>query len=202
MDLRSGATAILCVPAWGEHRFRRLLRRSMTQDDSDTASKSRQTNWYRGLWLRAITPSRSSACVELPALTGFFLGFRRGVDGRWLLCAITTRQIEFIRIPVRAATRSVGYGGIALTTNSRRSDASQSYAIVAAPQLHADWQLNAMDGIGVVRNLHGHLEGHQLCTYASLTLQADSSSRYRTWIGIRRGGRTDGSNDFAAPWSG
>jgi hypothetical protein len=164
-------------------------------------SKSRQTNWYRGL-------AAGNHTIEVirmrgtPRTDGLFLGFRRGVDGRWLaLPPITTRQIEFI-----ADSSSSGYGDLSDTVDctddeiAARSDASQSYAIVAAHELHADWQLNAMDGIGVVRNWHGIWKGTSYATYASLTLQADSSSRYRDldWhpqVAVVR----IGSNDFGSP---
>jgi hypothetical protein len=142
------------------------------------ASQTRQTSWYRGLAAgnHTIEVIRMSGTPRTP---GLFFGFSKGSDGRWLtLPPKPSRQIEFM-----ADSSSTGYGDLSNTVDctdeevASRSDASQSYAIVAAHELHADWQLNAMDGIGVVRNWHGIWKGTNYATYAGLTLQSDSASR-------------------------
>jgi hypothetical protein len=137
-----------------------------------------------------------------PRTPGLFFGFSKGVDGRWLaLPPKPSRQIEFI-----ADSGSTGFGNLSTTMDctdeelTSHSDAGQSYPILAAHQLHADWQLNAMDGIGVVRNSHGIWKGTNYLTYAGLTLQSDSSSRYRDldWrpqVAVVR----IGANDFGSP---
>jgi lysophospholipase L1-like esterase len=164
-------------------------------------SQTRQTTWYRGL-------AAGNHTIEVirmrgtPRTPGLFFGFSKGVDGRWLaLPPSPSRQIEFI-----ADSGSTGYGDLSTTVDctdeevASRSDASQSYAIVAAHELRADWQLNAMDGIGVVRNWHGIWNGTNYATYARLTLQSDSAARYRDFdwhpqVAVLR----IGTNDFGSP---
>ena len=73
-------------------------------------------------------------------------------------------------------------------------------SVMAAHELHADWQLNAMDGIGVVRNWHGIWSGTNYATYARRTLQSESASHYRdpNWrpqVAVVR----IGTNDFGSP---
>jgi lysophospholipase L1-like esterase len=164
-------------------------------------SQTRQTTWYRGL-------AAGNHIIEIirmrgtPLAPGRFFGFSKGVGERWLAPPPRpSRQIEFI-----ADSGSTGYGDLSTTVDcaeeeiAARSDASQSYAIVAAHALHADWQLNAMDGIGVVRNWHGIWRGTNYAAYARLTLQSDPASRYRAsdWrpqVAVVR----IGANDFGSP---
>jgi hypothetical protein len=111
------------------------------------------------------------------------------------------RRIEFI-----ADSSTTGYGDLSTTVDCTddevvaRSDASQSYAIVAAHLLHADWQPNATDGIGVVRNWHGIWKGTNYSTYAGLTLQSGAASHFRDFdwhpqVAVVR----IGTNDFGSP---
>lgn len=164
-------------------------------------SQTRLSTWYLGLTAgnHVIEVIRMRATPHAP---GLFFGFSKGIDGTWLaLPPKPDRQIEFI-----ADSSTTGYGDLSTTVDctdeevAARSDASQSYAIVAAHQLHADWQLNAMDGIGVVRNWHGIWKGTNYATYAGLTLQSDSASRRRdsSWhpqVAVVR----IGTNDFGSP---
>jgi lysophospholipase L1-like esterase len=164
-------------------------------------SQARQTTWYLGLAAgdHTIEVIRMRAT---PLTPGLFFGFSKGLDAHWLaLPPAPDRQIEFI-----ADSGTTGYGDLSTTVDcadeevASRSDASQSYAVVAAHQLHADWQLNAMDGIGVVRNWHGIWKGTNYATYAGLTLQSDSASGYRDsgWqpqVAVVR----IGANDFGSP---
>ena len=164
-------------------------------------SQSRQTTWYRGLAAgdHTIEVIRMRGTRHTP---GLFLGFSKGSDGRWLTFPPSpTRQIEFL-----ADSGSSGYGDLSTTVDctddevESRSDASQSYAIVAAHKLHADWQLNAMNGIGVVRNWHGIWKGTNYATYAKLTLQSDSASRYREFDWQPQVAVVQiGANDFGSP---
>ena len=142
-------------------------------------SQTRNTTWYRGLAAgnHTIEVIRMRATPRAP---GLFFGFSKGADGRWLaLPPKPGRQIEFI-----ADSASTGYGDLSTTVDctddevASRSDASQSYAIVAAHMLHADWQLNAMDGIGLVRNWRGIWRGTDYSTYASRTLQSEPTPIY------------------------
>ena len=164
-------------------------------------SQTRLSTWYLGLTAgnHIIEVIRMRATPRAP---GLFFGFSKGIDGTWLaLPPKAERQIEFI-----ADSSTTGYGDLSATVDCTddelavRSDASQSYAIVAAHQLHADWQLNAMDGIGVVRNWQGIWKGTNYATYAGLTLQSDSASRDRdaAWqpqVAVVR----IGANDFGSP---
>ncbi len=172
-------------------------------------SQTRLSTWYLGL-------SAGNHIIEVirmratPHTPGLFFGFSKGIDGTWLgLPPKPDRQIEFI-----ADSSSTGYGDLSTTVDCTddevavRSDASQSYAIVAAHQLHADWQLNAMDGIGVVRNWQGIWKGTNYATYAGLTLQSDPASRYRdpAWqpqVAVVRIGTNDFGSPLAAdePWT-
>jgi lysophospholipase L1-like esterase len=172
-------------------------------------SPTRQTSWYRGLAAgnHTIEVIRMRATPRAP---GLFFGFSKGADGRWLaLPARPSRQIEFI-----ADSGSTGYGNLSATVDcpdeevAARSDASQSYPIVASHQLHADWQLNAMDGIGLVRNWHGIWKGTSYTTYAGLTLQSDAASRYEPveWhpqVAVVRIGGNDFGSALGAdePWT-
>lgn len=164
-------------------------------------SQTRQTTWYRGLTAgnHTIEVIRMRGTPQTP---GLFFGFSKGAGGRWLaLPPSPTRQIDFI-----ADSGSTGYGDLSTTVDctdeevDSRSDASQSYAIVAAHELHADWQLNAMNGIGVVRNWHGIWKGTNYATYAKLTLQSDPVSRYHDidWKPLVAVVRI-GANDFGSP---
>lgn len=172
-------------------------------------SPARNTTWYRGLGAghHTIEVIRMRATPRSP---GQFFGFSKDVDGRWLAPPRKpARQIEFI-----ADSGSTGYGDLSTTTDctdeevAARSDASQSYAIVAAHQWRADWQLNAMDGIGVIRNWHGIWKGTSYATYAGLTLQSDSASLYQDsqWhpqVAVVRIGGNDFGSPLAAdePWA-
>jgi Carbohydrate esterase 2 N-terminal len=142
-------------------------------------SPTRQTSWYRGL-------TAGSHTIEVirmrgtPRTPGLFVGFDIGAADRWLpLAPSPTRQIEFI-----ADSGATGYGDLSTTSDcgdddvAPRSDASQSYPVLAAHALRADWQLDGVDGIGLVRNWHGIWKGTNYVTYAGRTLQSDAASRY------------------------
>jgi hypothetical protein len=96
-------------------------------------SQDRQTTWYRGL----TTGHHSIEVVRMratPRAPGLFFGFSKDPDGRWLAPPPKPgRQIEFI-----ADSGSTGYGDLSATVDctnddvAARSDASQSYPIVAA----------------------------------------------------------------------
>jgi len=170
---------------------------------------TRQTTWYRGLAV-------GNHVVEVIRMqgtrrsAGMFFGFALEGDGQWLpLPSAPNRQIEFI-----GDSGLTGYGDLSTTTEcsdeetTSRSDASQSYAILAAHQLHADWQLNAVDGIGLVRNYQGIWKGTNYGTYAALTLQSDTTSHYldRSWhpqaVVVRIGQNDLGSPPGAdEPWT-
>jgi len=140
------------------------------------AKAIRQTTWYRGL-------SPGAHTIEIirmgptPRAPGNFYGFEVGRDGRWLsLHQSPTRQLMLI-----GDSGATGYGDLSPSVNCPDdvlplTDASQSFGVLAARALHADWQLNAMNGIGLVRNWHGIWPGTDFGTYAGRTLQSDPTS--------------------------
>jgi hypothetical protein len=142
------------------------------------ATPSRLTTWYRGL-------SPGSHAIEIirmgptPRAPGTFYGFTLGSGGRWLpMRASPARQLVLV-----GDSGATGYGDLSTSVDCPDdvlplTDAGQSYGVVAARALHADWQINAMDGIGLVRNWHGIWRGTNYGTYASRTLQSDPSSSY------------------------
>jgi lysophospholipase L1-like esterase len=165
-------------------------------------SQAEQTSWYRGLGSGAHLIEIVRKNVT-PGHAGLFLGFRLDApDGRWLKPpAPPLRQIEFI-----SDSQSTGYGDLSSGGDcaddqvAALSDASQSFPVLTARRLHADWQLNAMNGIGVVRNWHGIWKDSNYASYYPRTLLNDPASRYHSvdWrpqvvvIGL-------GANDFSTP---
>jgi lysophospholipase L1-like esterase len=164
------------------------------------ATPTRRTTWYRGLapGPHAIELIRMGAT---PRAAESLYGFALDTDGRWLrMHAPPARQLL-----VLGDSLATGYGDLSTSVDCPDNvlpltDASQSYAVLAARSLHADWQLNAMDGIGLVRNWRGIWRGTNYGTYAARTLQSDPASLYADahWhpqvalLAI-------GSNDLATP---
>jgi lysophospholipase L1-like esterase len=142
------------------------------------ATPSRLTRWYRGL-------SPGPHMIEIirmgptPRAPGTFYGFALESDGRWLrMNTPVARQLVVI-----GDSLSTGYGDLSTSVECEdnvlaMTDASQSYGVLAARTLHADWQLNAMDGIGLVRNWHGIWRGTDYGTYASRAVQSAPASVY------------------------
>jgi lysophospholipase L1-like esterase len=139
---------------------------------------SRLTTWYRGFsqGRHVIEVIRMGATPRAP---GSFYGFALETDARWLkIPAPPARQLVLL-----GDSNATGYGDLSTSVDCPDNvlpltDASQSYAVLAARSLHADWQLNAMDGIGLVRNWRGIWRGTDYGTYASRTLQSDPASLY------------------------
>ena len=122
--------------------------------------------------------------------------------GTWLpLKARNSRQIEFIGDSFTA--------GLADLSNKRNcnaakiratSDATAAFGVRVARRFHADWELNAMSGMGMNRNWNGNLPGENFRTYYPRLLQSDAQSRADEpqWhpqlivIGL-------GINDFSTP---
>lgn len=114
-----------------------------------------------------------------------------------------TRQIEFI-----GDSYTAGYGNLATQRDcsgiggvTANSDADLSFGALSAHGLNADYQINAMSGMGVVRNYNGGSPGTDFRTYYDRTLQAASSDVWQnpaTWhpqlvvVGL-------GINDFSTP---
>jgi lysophospholipase L1-like esterase len=160
----------------------------------------RITHWYR-----ALAPGRHTLEVIRMGATrrapGMLFGFELADGGQWLPVARSPgRQLLIIGDSV-----ATGYGDLSSSVDCPNdvlplTDASQSFGVVAARSLHADWQLNAMDGIGLVRNWQGIWRGTNYDTYAMRTLQSDPASVYADphWhpqVVVL----TIGGNDLAAP---
>ena len=109
------------------------------------------------------------------------------------------RKIEFIGDSFTAALanlstqRECSEREIAATT-----DASQGFAIKVARELNAQWQVNAMSGMGMVRNWGGNLADRNFRTFYPRQLQTDANSKLDAqWqpqvvvIGL-------GTNDFSS----
>lgn len=121
-------------------------------------------------------------------------------NGKWLATPNAPhRQIEFI-----GDSWTAGFG---VLKNSREcaqeevqsySDISQTFGMNVAKHYNADWQINAMSGMGMVRNWGGNLAGQSLRTFYSTRLQTEPSLTYKDsawqpqviWIGL-------GTNDFS-----
>lgn len=125
--------------------------------------------------------------------------------------AARTRQIEFI-----GDSYTAGYGNLATQHDcsgiggvTPNSDADLSFGALSARSLNADYQIDAMSGMGMVRNYNGSSPGTDFRTFYDKTLQAASSDVWQnpaTWhpqlvvIGL-------GINDFSTalnpgePWA-
>jgi lysophospholipase L1-like esterase len=142
------------------------------------ATPSRLTTWYRGLTAgpHAIEVIRMGPTPRAP---GRFYGFALDSAGRWLAMRVApTRQLVLL-----GDSGATGYGDLSTSVDCPDdvlplTDASQSYGVIAARSLHADWQINAMNGIGLVRNWRGIWRGTDYSTYAARTLQSDPASIY------------------------
>ena len=120
--------------------------------DSIAPSEQRTESWYRGVPSgdHLIEIIRKNVTRTAP---GQFFGFKLESDDRWLPPpARLARQIEFI-----GDSHSAAYGDLSTSPDCdddaipSLSDASRSYAVLTAKQIHADWQLNAMYAVGLAR---------------------------------------------------
>jgi lysophospholipase L1-like esterase len=172
------------------------------------ATPVRMTTWYSGLapGRHLIEAIRMGPTRRAP---GTFYGFARGAGGRWLtMPAPSKRQLLVIGDSI-----ATGYGDLSASVDCPDNvlpftDAAQSFGVVAARSLQADWQLNAMDGIGLVRNWNGLWPGTNYQTYASRTLQSDDAlnyadSRWQPQVAVLAIGANDLSTPLAAgePWT-
>lgn len=85
-----------------------------------------------------------------------FGGFALSADARPLTVPALSRQIEFI-----GDSHTVGYGNTSDTQRCTddevwaKTDNTQAFAPLIAAKLHADYEVNAISGRGVVRNYNG-----------------------------------------------
>jgi lysophospholipase L1-like esterase len=163
-------------------------------------SPVRITTWYRNLSAgrHTIEVIRTGATPKAP---GTLFGFTLATGGQWLAIAPPPKR-QMLLIGDSIAT---GYGDLSNSTQCPDdvlplTDASQSFGVLAARTLHADWQLNAMDGIGLVRNWQGIWRGTTFDTYALRNLQNDPASvasdpHWHPQVAVL----AIGSNDLATP---
>ena len=132
------------------------------------------TYWVNGLTNAAHTV-RLVKRSESPWSAGQFGGFVAAPGGSVLgRPAARTRQIEFI-----GDSYTAGYGNLSTQHDcsgsggvTPNSDADLSFGALTAHSLNADYQINAMSGMGVVRNYNGSSPGTSFLTYYDRTLQA------------------------------
>jgi len=143
---------------------------------------------------------------------GQFGGFVAAAGGTILAKPVArTRQIEYI-----GDSYTAGYGNMATQHDCStiggvplNSDADLSFGALTAHSLNADYQINAMSGMGMVRNYNGSSPGTDFRTYYNKTLQAVNNDLWYnpgTWhpqlvvVGL-------GINDFSTalnagePWT-
>ena len=158
------------------------------------------------VWLRKLSKGphelRLTRRNETTAAPGTIRGFLLEDGSTWLpLRPATERQIEFIGDSFTA--------GLADLSNKRNcngakvcatSDATAAFGVRVARHFHADWELNAMSGMGMNRNWSGNLPGESFHSYYPRLLQSDAQSHADEagWhpqlivIGL-------GINDFSTP---
>lgn len=132
------------------------------------------TYWVRNL-ADTVHTVRLVKRTESPWSVGQFGGFAAAPGGAILgKPAARTRQIEFI-----GDSYTAGYGNLATQHDcstiggvENNSDADLSFGGLTAHGLNADYQINAMSGMGMVRNYNGSSPGTSFRTYYGKTLQA------------------------------
>lgn len=171
----------------------------------------RRTYWVTGL-TNAAHSVRLVKRTESPWQAGQFGGLVPVAGGRILpKPTARIRQIEFI-----GDSYTAGYGNLATQHDcsgiggvTPNSDADLSFGALSARALNADYQINAMSGMGMVRNYNGTSRGTDFRTYYDKTLQAVNNDLWQhpaSWhpqlvvIGL-------GINDFSTalnpgePWT-
>lgn len=131
------------------------------------------TYWVTNL-TRADHSVRLVKRTESPWAAGRFGGFVAAAGGRILAGpAARRRQIEFI-----GDSFTAGYGNTAGTRDcssnggvNRNTNADLSFGAVTARRLHADYQLIAQSGLGMVRNYAGGTPDIDFRTYYDRGLQ-------------------------------
>ena len=141
---------------------------------AEITTPGQTTYWVNGL-ADADHTVRLVKRTESAWQAGQFGGFVPAAGGSILSkSAARTRQIEFI-----GDSYTAGYGNQATQHDcssiggvTANSDADDSFGALTAHSLNADYQINAMSGMGMVRNYNGSSPGTDFRTYYGRTLEA------------------------------
>ncbi|QLG88263.1 SGNH/GDSL hydrolase family protein [Chitinibacter bivalviorum] len=159
----------------------------------------------RTIWVKNLTPGEHKVELirrnETPDYVGTVYGFTLdGTNSKWLAAPATPkRKIEFIGDSFTAALADLSTKRECNDAEiSASTDISQGFAIKVARELGAQWQTNAMSGMGLIRNWNGNLPDRDFRTFYARQLQTDAGSKpdFANWqpqlvvIGL-------GINDFS-----
>ncbi|WP_051258644.1 SGNH/GDSL hydrolase family protein [Chitinibacter tainanensis] len=135
----------------------------------------------RTVWLRDLPAGEHTVALirrnETPEYVGQVYGFTLE-QGQWLPApAAPSRQIEFIGDSFTAALAN-------LTTRrdcpdsaiAAGTDITQGFAVKVARSLNAQWQTNAMSGMGLIRNWNGNLPDRDFRTFYARRLHTEPGS--------------------------
>ncbi|WP_051710399.1 SGNH/GDSL hydrolase family protein [Andreprevotia chitinilytica] len=138
----------------------------------------------RTVWIKGLSAGPHQLDLikrtESPGQAGKVVGFVLD-GGRWLPAPPpSSRQIEFIGDSWTAALGNLkNQRECSQDVIAANSDVGQGFAIKVAKHYGADWQVNAMSGMGMVRNWEGNQPREDFRTYYPRTLQNEASSTYR-----------------------
>ena len=138
------------------------------------------TVWLR-LLSRGVHELRLTRRNETTTGAGTIHGFLLEAGGSWLPAKAAdrsnTRQIEFIGDSFTAGLADLSTKRNCNAAKIRAtSDATATFGVRVARQFHADWELNAMSGMGMNRNWNGNLPNENFRTYYPRLLQSDAQS--------------------------
>ena len=157
------------------------------------------------VWLKGLRRGQHQLLLirrnESPDMAGTIRGFLLA-DGHWLPATMPQRrQIEFIGDSFTAglANLSTRHACNAATVRAT-TDAGQTFGVQVARHYRADWELNAMSGMGMNRNWSGNRPEVNFRSFYPRLLQNDAASiaDQADWhpqllvIGL-------GINDFSSP---
>lgn len=158
----------------------------------------------RTVWLRDLAAGEHRAELikrtESPREPGVFGGFVLDQGTALPSPPAEKRRIEFI-----GDSFTAGLGNLSMRRECteaqflENTDASRSFGVLTARALQADWQLNAMSGMGLLRNWNGAEPEHDYRQYYGRLLQTDTAlTASPAWrpqlivVGL-------GNNDFSTP---
>lgn len=139
----------------------------------------------RTIWLENLSNSQHSIKVlrkneSAFSASGLFKGFvlKNSAD-RWLPASVNSKSIEFIGDSYTVAMGNTSTSRTCTDAQiSATTDASQGFAKLTAQALGADVQINAMSGMGIIRNWDGNGAPNNFRSYYPYTLQTDLGQSY------------------------